>query len=102
MAETAHKMGVIQNPTFCSIFYSRGAYQFLLRRGLVQETSQFRDNKILKCFRVSNFTGLKNLVKTLRADFLWEENYKIIKKVFEDRYILPELKNSSVTNRQKL
>ena len=87
MAETAHKMGAIQNPTFCSIFYTRNAYQFLLSRGVVQESSKFQDQKIMKCFKIVDFTALRQLVKVLRNDFLWEENYRIIRKVFEERFL---------------
>lgn len=87
MAETAHRMGAIQNPTFCSIFYTRNAYQFLLSRGIVQESSKFQDQRILKCFKIVEFNALRQLVKLLRTDFLWEENYRIIRKVFEERFL---------------
>jgi len=87
MAETAHRMGAIQNPTFCSIFYTRNAYQFLLARGIVQESSKFQEQRILKCFKIVEFDALQQLVKLLRGDFLWEENYRIIRKVFEERFL---------------
>ena len=87
MSETAHLMGVIQTPTFCSIFYVRNAYQFLVSKGIVQESSKLKDNNIMKCFKVSNTQALEELVRSLRQDFLWEENYRIIRKVFEERFL---------------
>lgn len=87
LAELSHKMGVIQSPTFCSIFYMRQAYTYLLDSEIIQEKSVLKGEKIRKCFWVKNQIALEMLIKALRVDFLWEENYKIIRKVFEDRYL---------------
>ena len=87
LAETSHKMGVIQSPTFCSIFYSRMAMQYLVDTKIVSEIPRFKENRIRRHFQVEDRSRLKELVNSLRVDFLWDENYRIVKRVFGDRFL---------------
>jgi hypothetical protein len=98
LSETCHRMGVIQSPTFCSIFYIRLAYQYLLDNKIVAEVPLFIANRIRKHFIVENRLKLKALVKILRSDFLWEENYMIVRRVFEEKFMTKR----EVESRQKL
>lgn len=87
LAETCHNMGVIQSPTFCSIYYMRQAFAFLLEKGVVVEKPTLLTDKMRKCYVVNNRPALKLIVQNCRAWFLWDENYNIVKRVFEDKYL---------------
>lgn len=87
LAETCHNMGVIQSPSFCSIFYTRQAYLFLLDKGILVDKPTVIEGKVKKCYVVNNRPALKLILQNCRSWFLWDENYKIVKRVFEDKYL---------------
>ena len=95
LAETSHNMGVIQSPTFCSMYYMREAYQFLLTKAILVEKPLYRDNRIRKCFVMNNLNALKLILTNCRGWFLWEENYKIIHRVFVEKYLKAMLEDAA-------
>lgn len=101
LAETSHNMGVIQSPTFCSIFYMKEAYQYLLTKAILIEKPMYIGGRIKKCFLMNNHKALKFILENCRAWFLWEENYKIIHRVFIEKYLKVILAEDSEANNAK-
>jgi hypothetical protein len=101
MAELAHKMGVIASPTFCSYFYMIQAYGFLRECGMLEESQTYFNNKIRMCFKVCDAPALKALIGDFREFFLWEENYRLIKRIYSENYI-KNTKQPSMNLLQKL
>lgn len=101
LAETSHNMGVIQSPTFCSMYYMKEAYQFLLTKGVLVEKSMYREGRIKKCFLMNNSKALTLIIEKCRDWFLWEENYKIIHRVFVEKYLKGILAEEAESNKAK-
>ena len=86
LAEACHRMGVIQNPAYCSIFYFKSVHQYLIEINCIKECLILGIGKPKKAFKLIDLAKLIELVEKLRLAFLWEENYRIIQKVYIDKF----------------
>jgi hypothetical protein len=77
------------------MYYMREAYQFLLTKAILVEKPLYRDNRIRKCFVMNNLNALKLILTNCRGWFLWEENYKIIHRVFVEKYLKAMLEDAA-------